>query len=345
MSNTYSDATGVLLFDGPSRITPVIRMLFAPFKLEEEPEPPGTEHYVAVLAEDNHYDWDRYVDALIEAAENAFGIEFSAESTPDQAVRSIAAHFGVDAGELIESIDFDNTVLLSDLVALALLLQDGHNLVGLNLEGCWHLLALSTADISAFARTMDAGAGQGAAATAQALKAFVTTLAEGILDARLRKEVLVQLVDQLTPLPASAMADEPDGPPAWSRIVYVEAHATDEGSGPSYARLDVTPHFIARLKALRALCTERELTEVRVTDAPSAWGPGTSEEDLRLQAPELAVTPRMFWFTDHPKGLPIDIETRGTDIERFIYEVSGAGEPVYLGVTPEDVEDEQPPAT
>lgn len=364
MSNTYSDATGVLLFSGPSKITPVIRMLFAPFKLDEEPELPGTEHYVAVLAEDNNYDWDRYVDELAEAAEQQLGLIIEEALAPVALLRTIAVHFQVEIEDLLGSMEFDNFVLLSDLVALALRFQDGHNLIGLSLEGCWHcdkprlwefggwstyasaryILALSTPEVSAFARTMDAHILEGAAPVARSLSKFVKELIDGIVDQRLRAKVVPELIALLGE-PAAQDDAAPIDEPSWTRLVYVEAYATDEGSGPGYARLVVTPGFIARLKSLRALCAERELTEVRVTDAPSAWGPGTSEEDLRLQAPELVVTPRMFWFTDHPKGMPLEIETRSYDIERFIYEVSGAGQPVYLGVSPEDVEDDPPQAS
>jgi hypothetical protein len=366
VSNTYSDATGVLLFDGPATITPVIRMLFASFKLDETPEDSGNEHYVAVLAEDNHYDWDTYIDDVMEAAEREFDIDFEGRTTPVEALKAVAAHFNADLGDWLSAVDFDNSVLLSDLVALALLLRDGHNLVGLSLEGCWHcdkprlwefggwstyasaryILAVSTADISVFARAVDTCLVRGAPATASIVKTFLQELLDGIADPRLRKDVGTHLADLLREPPAAGDGPETaDVPPPWTRVVYVEAYATDEGSGPGYARVDVTPQFIGRLKSLRALCKERNLTEVRVTDAPDAWGPGTSEEDLRLQAPELVVTPRMFWFTDRPKGLPIEIRTRGYDIERFIYEVSGAGEPVYLGVEPEDIDDDPPSAS
>lgn len=365
MANTYSDATGVLLFNGTAKITPVIRMLFAPFKLEEEPETSGTEHYVAVLSEDNSYDWDRYVDELVEGAERHLGLTFESELAPLAVVRAIGAHFQADIEDLIGSMDFDNFVLLSDLVALALRLQDGHNLVGLSLEGCWHcdrprlwefggwstfasaryILALSTADISAFARAMDTHTAEGVAPTAKSLSVFVKELIDGIVDRRLHTEVVPALIALLGEPPARDERTTPVDEASWERTVYLEAHATDEGSGPGYARLNVTPAFIATLKSLRALCAERSLTEVRIADAPNAWGPGTSAEPLQLQAPELVVTPRMFWFTDHPKGMPFEIETRGYDIERFIYEVSGPGTPVYLGVNPEDVEDDQPSAS
>ncbi|MDE0855308.1 MAG: hypothetical protein OSA97_12885, partial [Nevskia sp.] len=340
MANTYADATGVLIFNGPSRITPVIRMLFSPFKLDEEPESSGSEHYVAVLSEECNPDWDHYIDDVIDAAERDFGLAFEEGIEFAYVLRAIGAHFNADLDSLIASIDFDNSVLLSDLVALALLLKDGHNLVGLSLEGCWHcdkprlwefggwstyassryILALSTADISVFARAMDAHTAEGVDATAKSLHAFVQALIDGIVDERLQKQVVPRLADLLSQKPlARGKPETSDEPTAWQRTVYVEAYATDDGAGPGYARLEVTPGFIETLKSLRTLCSERNLTEVRIADAPDAWGSGTSEEPLRLLSPELVVTPRMFWFVDIPKGLEVRIETRGLDIERFIY--------------------------
>lgn len=360
MANTYSDATGVLLFNGPAKITPVIRMLFTAFKLDDS-DGEDHERYVAVLSEDNNYDWDSYIDDVMDAAERDCGITFEEGIQAAGLIKVIGAHFNAVVDALVESIDFDNSVLLSDLVALALLLKDGHNLIGLSLEGCWHcdrpllwefggwttyasaryILALSTADISAFARTMDTHTAEGAAPAAKSLSVFVKELIDGIVDERLRADIVPALIARLGETPTKDEDAEPAGEVSWTRTVYVEAYATDEGSGPGYARLEVTHGFIETLKSLRALCNERELTEVRIAHAPDAWGPGTSDEPLRLLSPELVVTPRMFWFVDIPKGLQIRIETRCLDIERFIYEVSGAGAPVYLGVSPQDVEDEK----
>lgn len=362
MANTYSDATGVLLFGGPAKITPVIRMLFAPFKLDDS-EGDDPERYVAVLSEDNSYDWDRYIDEIIEAAESSFGIEFSEEHTPAESVQTIASHFGADVSELLPSIEFDNYVLLSDVVALALLFDDGHNLVGVNLEGCWHcdkprlwefggwatyassryFLSLATSEVSSFARAMDASAVESAAATAKELRKFTRKFVEGIIDPGQRALVARLLVEQLkrdfdveaADLAAIQAPAEPA--PAWTRTVYLEAYATDQGSGPGYATLEVTPDFIHKVQALRALSREVGLTQVRVTDAPHLWGPGTSEEDLRLTAPELVVTPTMFWFEDVPKHMPFHIETACQDIDRFVEIVSGPGEPLYLGIDPADV--------
>lgn len=362
MANTYADATGVLMFDGPARITPVIRMLFTPFKLDETPEDSGSEHYVAILSEENNYDWDSFIDDVIHAAKRDFNIVFDEDVTPADAVKAIGAHFNAALDDLLPSIDFDNSVLLSDLVALALLLQDGHNLVGISLEGCWHcdkprlwefggwstfasaryILALSTADISAFARAMDTHTAEGVDETAKSVSAFVEALIDGIVDQRLRNEVVPRLVDLMRQkLPASGELTATSVQDAWKRTVHLQAYATDEGDDPGYARIDVTPHFIESLQSLRALCKERKLTQVRIANGPDEWRLGTSEEDLRLQYPTLVVTPWVFWFTDQPRHMPFKIETACEDIDRFVEAVSGPGDPLYIGIDREDVEDQK----
>lgn len=85
------------------------------------------------------------------------------------------------------------------------------------------------------------------------------------------------------------------------------------------------------------LCKEAGLTQARIYCGPDQWGPGTIEEELRLTAPELVVTPTMFWFEDVPKHQPFRIETACQDIDHFVEVVSGPGEPLYIGIDQEDV--------
>lgn len=128
--------------------------------------------------------------------------------------------------------------------------------------------------------------------------------------------------------------------PTWTRTVYFGAYATDDNEGPLYARLEVTPDFLRTLERLRAMCSEHGLSEARINDAPGEWGPGAIEEEMRLTSPELVVTSHMFWFTDVPKHMPFHIETACEDIDRFIEAVSGPGEPIYLGVDKDDIEEQ-----
>mgnify|MGYP000364901871 CR=1 FL=1 len=142
---------------------------------------------------------------------------------------------------------------------------------------------------------------------------------------------------------ASTMRPErpPHDPAAgWTRTVYFEACATNEYEGPIYARLEVTPDFIGTLHRLRALCAEHGLEQARIAAAPDQWGPGNMEKDMRLEAPQLVVTPHLFWFTDVPKHMPFHIETAFETIDRFVATVSGPGEPINLGVDPDDLAEE-----
>ncbi|MDE0853917.1 MAG: hypothetical protein OSA97_05800 [Nevskia sp.] len=136
--------------------------------------------------------------------------------------------------------------------------------------------------------------------------------------------------------PASGNTGEGQAP-AWTRTVYFEANATNEYEGPIYALVEVTPEFIGTLLRLRVLCTDHGLSQARITAAPDEWGPGDIEGEMRLEAPELVVTPHLFWFTDVPKHMPFHIETASEAIDRFVEAVSGPGQPIYLGVEPEDV--------
>ena len=116
--------------------------------------------------------------------------------------------------------------------------------------------------------------------------------------------------------------------------VYLEAYACDDYSeGHTFAELDVTPEFCARLQRLAALGTEHQLTELRVSDGPNAWGPGDVEQDMRFTMPELVVAGDSFWFTDHPKHAKYSVETRGIGITEFCDAVAkqARSDPLFFG--------------
>lgn len=365
MANNYLDSTGVLLFDGPAVVTPVIRMLFAPFKLDDDPEGNGSRQYVAVLSEDNDYDWDSYAGLLASAAHTELGIDLRDLVTPADVVKTVAKHFAAEVDSLIDAIDFDNQVAIGDVVALALALRDGHNLAGHCMEGAYHCsrprlwefggwasfgsrryaLNLSTSSLLQFAREFDEALDKGADQAAIVLATMVGDLTIHVADERIRGEVVNRLGSALgyTDTGASSAGTEAPAPAeaAWTRTVYVEARPCDDfGEGPGFARWDVTPAFIAQVLSLQALCVERKLTEVRVTGGPDVWGPVNVADELRLTMPELVVTPSMFWFSDQPKHRNYAVETRGQSIDSFLRDVSGAGEPVYLDIDPSEIEDE-----
>jgi hypothetical protein len=148
-----------------------------------------------------------------------------------------------------------------------------------------------------------------------------------------------QLIVASTMRPAAVDAPD-DPPPGWSRSVYLEAYATGDGEGPGHARLDVTPAFISSLQRLQALCLEQELTQVRISGGPDEWGPGAILDGLRLESPELVVTPHCFWFRDVPRHYDFHVATASQDLDQFLSNVSGPGEPLYVGIDRQDVEEQ-----
>jgi hypothetical protein len=365
MANTYDDATGVLLFDGPAVMTPVIRMLFTPFNLDETSyEGVDSQRYIAQLSEENEYDWDSYLEILIENARTTFGMVIPEACAPAEVIRMIGIHFGADLAAFSDKIDFEGGVSIGSLVKLALLLLDGHNLVGYALQGAWHCdrprlwefggwavyqskryaIDQSSADVLGFAREMDAALATDSLTAAGILYRWIEASLNGIADEPVRSDLARRVGQRLCmsgPARIVGEATDPATEAQWTRRVTVEAHACDEfGDGPAYARWEVTPTFIARLLSLQALCVEHRLTEVRVTDGPEVWGPGDVAEELRLNCPELVVTRLMFWFSDQPKHCSYAVETQCQWIESFLREVSGPGEPVYLGIDPAELEEE-----
>lgn len=116
--------------------------------------------------------------------------------------------------------------------------------------------------------------------------------------------------------------------------VYFEAYPCDDyGDGPTFAELDVTPEFCARLQRLAALGTKHQLTELRVSDGPDAWGPGDVEQEMRFTMPELVVAGDGFWFTDHPKHATFNVETRSIGITEFCDAVAKheRSDPLFFG--------------
>lgn len=118
-------------------------------------------------------------------------------------------------------------------------------------------------------------------------------------------------------------ADQIDNQPMQEHTVYFEAYACDDyGDGPGYAVLTVSQQFCDKLKHLQKMAGEFGLSELRTYASPDAYGPGDIEENLRLTCGELVVTPTMFWFTDHPKHIGYNIETRSQSIDGFIAAVA-----------------------
>ncbi|WP_238897536.1 hypothetical protein [Achromobacter xylosoxidans] len=145
MANNYYDATGVLILD---RVTPVITALFGGFKLDAN-YPGNGQAYIARIAEDSNPSWEGVLDGLTVLAAQ---LDLPAPGMEDdddddelsiQAVLGLlAAHFGADRNEelanLIEHHGFEDDAELEALFLIASCFNDGHNLVAVQFEGCWH---------------------------------------------------------------------------------------------------------------------------------------------------------------------------------------------------------------
>ena len=363
MANTYYDATGVLTFNGPAVITPVIRLLFNPYNLDDESRGDGdTERTIAQCSEEFSYLWDGYLEGLAEDANKLIGIAIPEGSDSVLILKTIGLHFGVDLTGFIEDIDFDGMVGIDSLVTLARLLPDGHNLAGFSLQGAWHCdrprlwefggwcthqseqYAIDrsiSADLD-FARAFGTALVSDRMAASELLYRHIAPYFDGIVCQQVRADLRRRVGERLCARPMEQSMDAASSSPvgaSWTRSVYVEAHSCDEhGEGPVYAHLEVTPRFIATLLSLQALCVAHQLLEVSVSDGPDAWGPSGIDDELRLNNPELVVTPSLFWFRDQPKHCTYTVETSGQRIDSFVAEISSAGAPVYLGIEKGDIE-------
>lgn len=141
MSNTYYDMTGLLL---AKAITPILKALFGGFRLEQDENGPGTIGF-RVIAESESTCWEGIISQLQTYAET-LGFTVDADEAPDasaaEVIGFLAKHFkkekcdGLD--DLIEQTDFDGDAAMDALFQLATVFDDGHELKGIQYEGCWH---------------------------------------------------------------------------------------------------------------------------------------------------------------------------------------------------------------
>ncbi len=139
MATHYYEGTGVLMLD---RVTPVIKALFGAFALDENYPGDGLA-YIARIAETNDPQWSDVLDNLGSLAAQ-LGIPVPDGDAPMLAplLERMAVHFGTDQDEelenLIEHHRFEDSADLEALLLIATCLNDGHNLVAIQFEGCWH---------------------------------------------------------------------------------------------------------------------------------------------------------------------------------------------------------------
>ena len=138
MANTYYDATGVLVLD---QVTPVIRALFRPFRLDDS-FPGNGRAYIARIAEENDPQWSDVLEGLVELAAGLNLPAPKGEPSMVDFLNLLATHFGAAQDlqllTLIECQDFDGEAPLDALLCIASSFNDGHNLAAIQFEGCWN---------------------------------------------------------------------------------------------------------------------------------------------------------------------------------------------------------------
>lgn len=137
MANNYFDWTGVLVLD---KVTPVIQALFSGADLDAT-YPGDGEAYICGISEGACLQWDEIHEALIDLAE-MLGLDVSEVVDGDlpSCFVLLLNHYGHDASVLEDvlddkSLENDDTPELATLFELARLLDDGHGLRQVRVEG------------------------------------------------------------------------------------------------------------------------------------------------------------------------------------------------------------------
>jgi hypothetical protein len=347
------DATGLLLFESRARVTQVIQLLFAPFNLLPVGDAVKELCYIEVLGSGPGQHWNRYVRHLIRRAPEPLRSELLTHQTPADVLLSIGHRLNVDLKAFVDELDLASPVDIADVVRLAQQLPDGHNLIGVSMGGAeyadsaymeafrdWatfasrrYRLHAVASDMTALARTVDLALPAVPDAAVEVLDGWLTRFIDGIADASLKQTLRARYGLKDAQAHSTTTSDN-----TWSRSVYVGAHATDEGGGPEWARIDVTPDFIRRLESLRAACHRYALNETSIVDAPAFWGPDISWNHMPLFKPRLVVTADSFWFTVNPSRRVCAFETLPLSLNWLITTVAEGGDPLYRRIDPAQVE-------
>lgn len=226
MANNYYDATGVLVFDGEAIVTPAIRALFRAFELDERY--PGGDHcYIERIAESSNTTWEAVLENLREWADD-LDIEIhdeAEEGDPTPLLAALAAKFNASGPEfdgVIKEVAESDSCQEADirlLYELAGFFQDGHNLLAIQYEGCWHSskarlgefggegeyisrhLCLYSSSSRAILQGEDIDRhlrGNDVASAAQAVLKNVRRLLDGILNDGQREEITRTIADSLS---------------------------------------------------------------------------------------------------------------------------------------------------
>jgi hypothetical protein len=134
MANCYTTTIGSLIFEGDAKITPVIKALFT---TRARGEPFLNQWQVAEIPEDTDLTWDGTLEQFQGAFKGVDEINPQDEEEVAEWVDAVGRHLGADMEKLKPFLDHivDGTDPdLEQVFELAMLLNDGHNLMALCYE-------------------------------------------------------------------------------------------------------------------------------------------------------------------------------------------------------------------
>lgn len=123
------------------------------------------------------------------------------------------------------------------------------------------------------------------------------------------------------------------------RPLVLKAYScSDYGDGPLFAVIDDAQALLEKVVSLQLVVAQNNLSEARIIESPSVWGPGEIEDDLRLQCGELVVCSTSAWFTDRPKHADYTIETTNFDCEQLAKLLAEGEGAIFFGDDPKELE-------
>lgn len=139
MSTSHSMSTGVLVFRGAPKVTPLVAILFAPFNLTAAGIEPAVANLRRIYVTEacGHVWWSALAESLAGYC-RALGIPLGRDATPGEILVAVARHYGSgDVPGLIAPIDFDEPVEAADLAMLCRAIPDGNNVDSVRLMGSY----------------------------------------------------------------------------------------------------------------------------------------------------------------------------------------------------------------
>lgn len=132
MNSTRTMSTGLLVFSGAPKVTPLVSILFAPFHLSPRGGE-GREHdtrRIHVTAACPPVWWHVMAKELLDYA-GALRVPHERDASAGELLCAIARHFGGgDVPGLVRGVDFGEPVQAADLALLCRAIPDGNNVEG-----------------------------------------------------------------------------------------------------------------------------------------------------------------------------------------------------------------------